>query len=179
MNDVRSLTIAIAAGDADAFARFYRSHFDWMYAEARRSTGRDEAFCLDVVQDAMLRLLRSIKPFNSEPQLRAWLRSLVRSCAIDRLRAEARRRWREQAFGGEPRVPARVDEASEQLLWLRGALAALPASSAELLLSRYARGLSLREVGAARGLSIGAVDARIRRVLDALRRSAREYFHDH
>ncbi len=178
MNDVRSLTTAVAIGDTNAFARLYRQYFDWMYAEARRATGQGEAFCLDVVQDAMLRLMRSIKPFDSEPQLRAWMRSVVRSSALDRLRTDARRRRREQRSGWEQPGQGSVEDRDERLPWLRAAMAALPSTGAELLFYRFAQGLTLRELGAARGLSPSAVDGRIRRLLAALRQSAREDFHD-
>ena len=63
--EIKTLTGAIAAGDTDAFSRFYRARFDQMLAEAVRATGRDESFCLDVVQDAMMRVIRSMKPMSS------------------------------------------------------------------------------------------------------------------
>jgi DNA-directed RNA polymerase specialized sigma24 family protein len=50
-----------------------------MYRWARRATGRDEAFCLDVVQDAMMRIIRSLKPLQSERQLRGYLRAATQS----------------------------------------------------------------------------------------------------
>src|SRR5262245_41491413 len=52
------LTAALAAGNEDAVETFYRRYFDWLYAQARRATRRDESFCLDVVQDAVLRIMR-------------------------------------------------------------------------------------------------------------------------
>ena len=57
---VRELTAAIASGDTEALASLYREHFDSLYGQARRITGRDESFCLDVVQDAFMRVIRSI-----------------------------------------------------------------------------------------------------------------------
>ena len=96
-SETRAQTAAIAAGDTAAFARFYDRWFDTVYAEAARATGRDEAFCLDVVQDAMMRVIRSMRPLPAEDDVRRWLRAVVHSCAYDRLRSETRRRRRETA----------------------------------------------------------------------------------
>ena len=93
---VRSLTEAIASGNTEAFATFYRAWFDTMYAQARGASGRDESFCLDVVQDAMLRVIKSVPAMESADDLRRWLRVVVQSCAYDRFRAETRRKAREQ-----------------------------------------------------------------------------------
>ena len=67
---IRSLTEAIASGNTEAFASFYRQWFDTMYAQARNASGRDESFCLDVVQDAMLRVIKSVPAMASDDDLR-------------------------------------------------------------------------------------------------------------
>ena len=89
------LTAAMAAGDQGAVETFYRSYFDWLYAQARRATRRDEAFCLDVVQDAVLRVIRTVRRVQSEGEFRAWLQLVVRTTAWDRLRGDNRRIKRE------------------------------------------------------------------------------------
>src|SRR3954471_16462602 len=88
---IDKLTAGMAAGDAKAVESFYRRYFDWLYAQARRATRRDEAFCLDVVQDAVLRIVRTIRRVSTESELRAWLRLVVQTTALDRLRCERRR----------------------------------------------------------------------------------------
>jgi DNA-directed RNA polymerase specialized sigma24 family protein len=76
---IQRLTTAIASGDTEAFGRFYDRWFDWSVAEARRATGRDESFCLDVVQDAMMRVIKSMKPLPHEAALYRWMRVVIRS----------------------------------------------------------------------------------------------------
>lgn len=175
---VRELTAGIASGDTQAFTRFYRSRFDQMYAEARRATGRDEAFCLDVVQDAMLRVIRSIKPVETEQHLRTWLRAVVQSCAYDRMRQEARRRrWERHA--AECREGETVDgELDAKLAWLGRELAAIDDAQARLLVMRYRFGWTLQRIGAALGLKPGAVHGRLGRVIALLRRRGEETFHE-
>jgi RNA polymerase sigma factor (sigma-70 family) len=161
---VLDMTTRIAAGDTEAFARLYEAWFDWMYAEARRATRRDESFCLDVVQDAMLRVIRSMRPLQNEAALRAWLRRTVHSAACDILRRETRRRRRELER------PAITSDGArrERLAWLERALRDVDEHSRNLLMLRHRMGLTLAQIGAAVGLGTGAVDRRLRRTLAAL-----------
>ena len=173
---VRELTANIASGDPEAFARFYRGRFDEMYAEARRATGRDESFCLDVVQDAMIRTIRALKPLESEKHLRAWLRTVVQSCAYDRLRKEARRRRWERDATHARRAVSSDDDFDDRLEWLRKELASLDDPQVRLLLMRYRFGWTLRRIGEHLGLKPGAVDGRLGRLVATLRRRAQENF---
>ncbi len=175
---VRELTANIASGDPEAFARLYRGRFDEMYAEARRATGRDESFCLDVVQDAMIRTIRALKPLESEKHLHAWLRTVVQSCAYDRLRKEARRRrWERDATYARRTVSRTLssdDNLDDRLDWLHKELASLDDPQLRLLLMRYRFGWTLRRIGEHLGLKPGAVDGRLGRLVATLRRRAQE-----
>ncbi len=179
-SNVRSLTEAIASGNTEAFATFYRQWFDTMYAQARSASGRDESFCLDVVQDAMLRVIKSVPPMASDDDLRRWLRVVVQSCAYDRFREEARRKAREQravamraANNSKGEVGAE-DDTVDRIRWLERELQTLNDRDAQLLLMRHRFGWTLKRIGEAVGLKPGAVDRRIRRVLTKLRRRAKE-----
>ena len=87
-----ALTTSMAAGDGEAVGRFYLHYFDALCREARRATRRDEAFCLDVVQESVLRVIRNVRAIESPAQFEAWLRLVVRTCALDLLRREIRAR---------------------------------------------------------------------------------------
>ena len=173
---IREFTAAIASGDTEAFARLFRERFDDMFADARRATGRDESFCLDVVQDAMIRVIRSMKPLDTEERLRSWLRVVVRSCAYDRLRKEVRQRKWEAVAAKLPRETADRAETERRLEWLQAELARLDDPSVRLLLMRYRLGWTLQRIGVAFRLRPGAVDGRVRRLTAALRRRAGETY---
>jgi RNA polymerase sigma-70 factor (ECF subfamily) len=172
------LTRAVAGGDAAALTRLYEDWFGRMHAEARRTTGRGEDFCLDVVQDAMLRVIRRLPPLDSEARLGAWLRRTVRSCAYDRLRREARRRRREEARpapeAGAATSAEQAAELAERLEWLRARLAETDGGALDLITMRHRFGWSLARIGAALGLKTGAVDGRVSRALRALRAGAED-----
>ena len=181
--NVHELTTAIASGDTEAFARLYRAWFDFALTEAQRCTGRDEQFCLDAVQNAMLRIIRRIRPLDSEAALAAWVKACVRNACVDLLRQDARRARRETAAPEHPAgafaltcVPPAADQT--RLAWLRAQLSMLDADTARALDLRYRAGWTLARVAAAMGLKAGAVDGRINRTISRLRSAAQEDWHE-
>jgi RNA polymerase sigma factor (sigma-70 family) len=174
---IQHLTAAMAAGNARAVDAFYREYFDWMYGQARRVTRRDEAFCLDVVQDAVLRVMRTVKGVDDQGRFRGWLRLVVQTTAYDLLRAETRRKNREAMASGAGRTGGnqlRVDADSLALDWLREEISKLDSELVNLIELRYTQSWSLREIGKKLGLSTGAVDGRLRRAITKLKLAAEE-----
>lgn len=174
MNETtRQLTSAIASGDTEAFARFYQRWFDEMLREARRAGAADEQSGLDVVHDAMMRVIRKLRPMPDDAHLRRWLRKVVRSCAVDRIRRESRRRRRELRRGSATAtIPDPVVDGHEA--WLESELERLDEGSRQLLVMRHRFGWTLERIGAATGMPVGTVHGRITRAVDELRRRAKE-----
>jgi len=138
--------------------------------------------CLDIVQDAMMRVIRSLKPIGSRDGLDRWMARVVRTAALDRLRREARRARHEGlAAGGRPGEasvePAAVLVAREEEAWIRDRLEEMPEGDRVLLGARFGEGRTLREAGAAAGMTGHAAHGRIRRIIERLRAAAREAFH--
>ena len=176
-DDTLALTTAMAAGDPAAVAAFYRGHFPLLYAAARRATGgADEATCLDVVQDAVLRIVRTVRPVASAGQLRAWAVLVVRTVAYDHLRAAARRWRHEAAVVVAPGGPQGAD--GEQRAWLADRLSELDPALVRLIDLRYQHRWTLARIAAAVGLPVGTVDGRLRRAISQLRHAAAEAFDD-
>ena len=174
-NAAARLSAGMAAGDPAAVAAFYRRHFDDLYRIAKQATRRDESFCLDVVQEAVLRIVRTVRPVAGDGPFRAWLRVVVQTTAYDLLRAERRRRSREAATPPSPDPPA-YD--GEQAAWLRAQVVALDPHLARLIDLRYDQRWTLRRIAEHLGLSIGTVDGRLRRTLADLQRRAATAFGD-
>ena len=157
---------AISAGDPAEIERFYRATFSVAMGVAARASRRDESFCLDVVHDATLRLLKGVKPTLTEEQLDLYFKRCVISATIDRLRRDTRRRARERARGSTPDA-SHADE--ERIASLQAALARFDHLDHALLTSRFARGATIEEAAAAHGLSGPAAHGRLRRALERLR----------
>lgn len=171
--DILELTTAIASGDTEAFGRFYDRYFPAVYGLARRISGRDEAFCLDVVQDAMLRVVKHMRPLPDEDALLRWLGAAVRSTVYDILRMEIRRKRRElRREVGASQHETGETNLGEQMAWIRRELANLDPEDAWLLTMRHRWGWTLNRIGEALGLGTTTVDRHIRRVTAKLRREA-------
>ncbi len=170
----RTLTAALVRGDAGALDTLYRAWFDRMVGLAARATGRDEAFCLDAVQDAFLRVIRSPRAIETEAELAAWLRRCVLSAAIDRLRREARAGGRERraAMPGQDGGVDQSVRAAERLSWIAARLREMGDADRELVQLRYAVERTLAEVARVRGTTSGLVHGRLRRLMAALRSAA-------
>lgn len=172
--DWLALTRAVRGGDADAFEVLYEAWFDRAYTMTRSRTGRDESFCLDVVHDAMLRVIRTIRPMPSQADLDRWMARIVHGAALDALRRERRRIRRERV---RPGVPDRIDsplilaELDEQISVLRTALRSIPEADGTLLRHRFGSGQTLAQIGCVSGMGWSAAHGRIRRVISRLSRS--------
>jgi RNA polymerase sigma factor (sigma-70 family) len=128
-------------------------------------TGFDEAGCLDVVQDAMLKAATSMPRLHKESQLAAWMNRVMLNAARDRVRSEDRRRRREDARAVH--APERAsDEDIEELM---RTLDRLDEEQKELLHARFSLGWTLQRIAESLGLGAGAVDGRIKRALAQLR----------
>ncbi|MEO1128919.1 MAG: RNA polymerase sigma factor [Planctomycetota bacterium] len=164
-----ALTRAIASGDTEAFARLYDRSFDRLLHAVRRDIGRDEAFCLDVVQDTFMKVIRSIPTLQTQAQLDAWLRRTLLRTALDAMRRERRRSRRESAH-----LPPDAPPVSERIGWLEQQLQTLADEEVGLIIERYRFGWTLQRIGAGLGISAAAAHARINRILRRLRDSSGE-----
>lgn len=179
-----ALLTRVRAGDADAFAVLYEHWFDVAVLMARRCTGRDEPFALDVAQEVMLRVARRAPIVSSEAQWYAWLaRAVLRRC-ITQLRSDTRRRAHERAStkatatqGRAAPTPLTIAEHSECVDALRAAVRAL-GPAADLLRARFAMGRTLEQAARSLDVSRDAVHGRARRVLEEVRLSMQQHADD-
>ncbi len=86
----RSLAARIAHGDHAAFEQLMRRYNRRLYRLARAAL-RDESEAKDALQDAYLRVFRSIGQFRGEAALSTWLSRLVLNECHARLRRSTRR----------------------------------------------------------------------------------------
>ncbi len=172
------LTRAVSRGDRGACEELCRGWFDRVYRMARAATRRDESFCLDVVQDVMMRVVKGMKPLEGERELKAWMGKATISCAIDRLRKEQRRARREREVAGTAHSPT-ADHAAdgslaERIEWLRGQMERMGPEDRALMELRFGHGRTLDAAGEAAGVSGDAAHGRLRRALRGLIKSATE-----
>ena len=175
----RSLLPAIAAGDTVAVAELYDRHGSTLYALLLKILG-DRSDAQEVLQESFLQAWRRAADFDpSRGSEIAWLVSIARNRAIDRLRARSLRALREEAAGREiPNEPRDVDtgggaERSAILGQLRermrAALAELPEAQRSVLELAYFQGLSQTEIAERLGEPLGTVKTRTQLAMKKLR----------
>lgn len=162
------------SGDAGAFAELIRSFERTALAVAFAVTGQGAA-AADVCQEAFLRAWRRLGELSDPEKFGAWLAGIVRNAALDHRRAlkrEATVSWDAAIIddSGSQLDPRTDADRRELHAALAGALAALDPVSRECVALRYYRSLSSREIGALTGLSPAAVDMRLSRAREELRR---------
>lgn len=167
------LASRIAKGDHAALDAFYARWFDRGVALVRRLTGRDEAFCMDVVQEAFLRVVRKPPGGLVDESLDRWMIKTLRSAAIDLIRAESRRKAREDRSG---RARATLQEDSAELSRgfvesgnVREVLEDIGSDEHVLVWLRLKSEVSLEAAGAAAGMSGDAAHGKLRRLFARLR----------
>ena len=178
MNDERladaRLAERVRAGETDALGELYDRYASTALATALRVVGgREEAE--DVVHDAFVAVWRKIDRFDAERgSLRAWLMTVVRNRAIDRVRARRASIDLDDAdersllrTGPNPTWEAALDRASAGEL--RAALAELPAEQRRAIELAYFEGYTYREVAQITEVPPGTANGRLRLALGRLR----------
>lgn len=166
----------LAAQDGTQAEQLFRDLLPWWLRLARRLV-RDSEEANDVVQEASLRLWRSLGRFDPEKCHRSkhWLARFLVNCAIDRLRRR-RHTLPLSEFDLQDRTAEADDLAQrrEQAHRLHRLLAELPHRDREALRLRFERGLTYADVGAQLGVSLGTAYRVINKALQRLASRALE-----
>ncbi len=159
-----------ATRDERAFAELVERHLDLVYAVALRKVGGDAHFAEDVAQRVFTDLARKAATLAGHPVLSGWLFTSTHYAASQLVRAERRRREREQkaqAMNELSSAPAAID--GERLRPLLDDLVAeLSARDREAVLLRFFEGRGFAEVGARLNLSEDGARARVDRAVEKL-----------
>ena len=166
-------------GDKQAFAEYYNSFFKTMFVTVERTTGCDEATCLDIVQDAMIKAIKKMKVLETLEQAEAWTRVVAKTTAYDYLRKQTRQRKLTERFFETNKGLTQEDvPAVARLIWVEEQLQQLPTELKSMIALKYRMGWTLQQIGEQFGLKTGAVDGKIRRAIKNLNERALQEFED-
>jgi RNA polymerase sigma-70 factor (ECF subfamily) len=170
-----SVITRLRAGDPTALADAYERHSALCRGVAYRVL-RDEALAEDAVQDAFASLWRRREGMTVRAAgLSPWLVVVTRNAALSLLRADTRRRLREEReFAATPaehgRDPSDVVTADEAAAAVVAALDDLPKEQRDVIQLAYFDRLTLAQVAERTGAPLGTVKRRAQMALQRLAR---------
>ena len=170
-----ALLAAIAAGDRDAFSRFYDLTAPMAFGLIRRVL-RDPEAAAEVLQEVFWQVWQDASRYDPDrgtPE--AWLVMRAKTRAIDRLRSIRRRDRTFVAPVDESVAQRSSDQApnpavvAEDRGLIQAALAQLPEAQRRVIELAFFEGLTQSEIAARLGEPLGTVKTRARLGLDRLR----------
>jgi RNA polymerase sigma-70 factor (ECF subfamily) len=160
----QALLERVRGGDEQAFASLFERHWDAVCRLLIRLTGDADA-AGDLAQEVFVQLYRK-PPVNEDVPLRAWLCRVALNRGYNALRADRRRRTREETVAGDPTAPGAAGAAAgsleeianraEERDSVRHVLLRLSERQRDCLVLR-ANGLSYAEIAVAIGVAPGSV----------------------
>lgn len=173
-HDDALLAQRIRSGDRTALGELYDRYASLALATALRVVA-DRQLAEDLVHDAFVATWQKIERFDPERgSLRAWLLTIVRNRALDRVRgmrasievgaADDQSLLR---TGANPTWEAAL--ARRSAAELRGALEELPSEQREAIELAYFGGRTYREIAVLTGVPLGTANGRLRLALAKLR----------
>jgi RNA polymerase sigma-70 factor (ECF subfamily) len=155
----------VAAGDHAALGDLYDRYAGLAYGLALHIV-RDAAEAQDVVQEAFVQVWRQAGRYDrARGSPEAWVCTITRTRALDRLRRRAARRE-------EPSLPAPTAASAstpDEALAVRSALRSLSQEQRQALELAYFEGLTQSEIARRLGEPLGTVKSRIRAGMMRLR----------
>jgi RNA polymerase sigma-70 factor (ECF subfamily) len=157
----------LAEGEHEALGEVYDLYAGLVNALALRIL-RDTADAEDVVQEVFVQVWRQATRFDpSRGTPEAWLCTMARTRALDRLRRRTSRR--EDSSDQSP--PGSVAPKTEEALAVQKALQGLSPEQRQALELAYYEGLTQSEIATRLGEPLGTVKTRIRTAMIRLRES--------
>ena len=163
--ETSALIRRLVAGDHQALGALYDKYAGLVNALALRVL-RDASEAEDIVQEVFVQAWRQaarFDPARGTPE--AWLCTIARSRALDRLRRRTARREE----SGEQAPPVVATPRNEEALAVRKALEGLSEAQRRALELAYYEGLTQSEIAARLGEPLGTVKTRIRSAMLRLR----------
>lgn len=157
---------AVEAERAEAFEDFFDAHYERLLRVLYLSTG-DRHEAEDLAQDAFVRVFERWPRVERLENAAGYLYRVALNARRSRLRRV--RVAAAKAFRLRPEPPADPEDAADDRLTVRRALAALPPGQRQAVVLVEWLGLTDAEAGEVLGLSPGAVRTRLHRARTALR----------
>jgi RNA polymerase sigma factor (sigma-70 family) len=153
-----------------AFAELVRRHLNMVYGAALRQVNGDAHLAEDLAQTVFTRLASKAATLQDAASIAGWLYTSTRFAAVKAVRAEARRRAREQTAVSMNEINSNANADWNELRpTIDEALSELGEADRAAIVLRYFESCEFSLVGAALGVSENAARMRVDRALERLR----------
>ena len=153
-----------------AFRELVSGHIDLVYSTALRAVNGDSHMAQDVTQTVFIDLARKAWRLPGNVVLAAWLHRHTRFTAATAIRAERRRRTREQTAMEMTTLDKNLEPLWDQIApHLDECLNQLNPSDRDAIVLRFLNRQDFRALGSTLGISEDAAQKRVSRALDKLR----------
>lgn len=171
--DVSDATLARQAqqGDQAAFMTLYERYFPKVYNRVRSKVPPHQVD--DVTQEIFIAVLRSLDGFELRARFSTWLYTIVNRQIADFYRTRSRKAHAQSVsldkLENVLSASTYASEHAEELALTQKALLDLPEHYQEVILLRFADGLTFAEIAEHQGQSLEAAKSLYRRAVQALR----------
>lgn len=158
-------------GNQAAFLGLYERYLDRVYRRVRSRV--PETYVEDVTQEIFIAMLRALNGYEQRSQFSTWLYTIVNRQIADFYRRFYRRERNDavnQAYQGSLTTGHSGGSGTlDEHIGLQMALGELPVHYQEVILQRFADGLTFAEIAEQREQKLEAVKSLYRRAIQALR----------
>lgn len=176
LNDDRQLVEATLEGDVEAFTTLVKKYNRLAGAISFGVCGDFQA-AEDVVQEAFLKAYRGLRNLRDPSKFKVWFAGIVRSKAIDYVRQrKSFCSFQESGAGGHDFEQYSTESVEDLLLReefrskILEAIQGLPEDDRLVVTLKHMEGLSYAEIADVTGTTVSAVESRLFRARQALRR---------
>jgi RNA polymerase sigma-70 factor, ECF subfamily len=157
------------AGDKEAFLALYDRYLNKVYNRVKSKIPPQDVE--DVTQDIFIAVVRSLGGFEQRSRFNTWLYTIVNRQIADFYRKRSRKNEHLSLSleHTEHIASAFAHEDTDQRMLVQHALNSLPEHYQDIVLCRFADGLTFAEIADQRGQSLEAVKSLYRRAIQAIR----------
>lgn len=173
----RDFMVRLAGGDREALSPLMARHYRRLYRICL-SYLRDPEEALDAVQETFVKAFQNAGRWDGSSDAGPWLTRIAVNMSIDRYRRTRRRRDtfsplvdtdHDDKQAAEEPSPERRAASRETGARIEAALGALPERQRAVFVLRHYEEMSLDEIAASLGLSLGTVKSTLHRAVHRLR----------
>lgn len=180
---IEALTRSLMAGEEAAWREFHAAYAPRLLRYLIVLSAGQCEIAGEALQQTFLRAVKHMRPFDSQDVLWSWLTVLARSACRDELRRNGRRarflqRWWYSRSATPPLLTESELDDAFLMERLERELEQMPGNDRELLVRKYLRGETVREMAVALGTTEKAIESRLSRARSQLRSRVLERLHE-